>query len=130
VAIILTSWILQLTWGILNDPSFEIEDLNQIPSTDIISTLVQVGRTGLSTAGFYYIKQNFMQLGYYMYNGEKVHKGLNLLVIGYLLMIVGSLFGLLIDLAGLLSFAGLIITIVGYFKAADGLKSTIWSNPE
>lgn len=128
VAIFLTNWILQLIWGILNDPLFEIEDLNQIPSTDIISTLVQVGRTGLSLAGFYYLKQNFMQLSYYMYNGEKVHKGLNLLVIGYLLMIVGSLIGLLIELASFLSFAGLIVTIVGYFKASDGLKNTNWSN--
>ena len=130
VAIFLTNWILQLIWGILNDPSFEIEDLNQIPPTDIISTLVQVGRIGLSLAGFYYLKQNFIQLSYYMHNGEKVQKGLNLLVIGYLLMIGGSLLGLLIDLASMLNLAGLIITIVGFFKAADGLKNTIWSNRE
>ena len=130
VAIFLTNWILQLIWGILNDPSFEIEDLNQIPPTDIISTLMQVGRIGLSLAGFYYLKQNFIQLSYYMHNGEKVQKGLNLLVIGYLLMIGGSLLGLLIDLASMLNLAGLIITIVGFFKAADGLKNTIWSNRE
>ncbi|MFX1470863.1 MAG: hypothetical protein ACFFB8_19660 [Promethearchaeota archaeon] len=130
VAIFLTNWILQLIREIFNDPLFEIEDLEQIPSTDIISTLVQVGRTALSLAGFYYLKQNFRQLSFCMRNDEKVHKGLQLLVVGYSLLILGSFFGILLDLGSFLGLAGLIVTIVGYFKASDGLKNTIWSNPE
>jgi len=47
------NWLMQLIQEIFNDPLFEIEDLEQVPSSDIISTLAQVGRTGLSLAGFY-----------------------------------------------------------------------------
>ncbi|MFX1310684.1 MAG: DUF973 family protein [Promethearchaeota archaeon] len=130
VAIIATNWILQLIREIFNNPLFEIEDLEQIPSTNIISTLVQVGRIVLSIAGFYYLKQNFRQLSFCMRNDEKVHKGLQLLVVGYLLLILGSLIGIGVDLGSFLELAGLIITIVGYFKASDGLKNTIWSNPD
>ena len=130
VAIFLTNWILQLIREIFNDPLFEIEDLEQIPSTDIISTLVQIGRIALSLAGFYCLKQNFRQLSFSMRNDEKVHKGLQLLVTGYSLLILGSLIGIVLDLGSFLGLAGLIITIVGYFKASDGLKNTIWSNPE
>jgi hypothetical protein len=130
VAIFLTNWILQLIREIFNDPLFEIEDLEQIPSTDIISTLVEMGRIALSLAGFYYLKQNFRQLSFCMRNDEKVHKGLQLLVVGYSLLILGSLIGIVLDLGSFLGLAGLIITIVGYFKASDGLKNTIWSNPE
>jgi len=32
-----------------------------------------------------------------------------------------------VDLASLLGLVGLILTIVGYFKASNGLKRTIWS---
>ena len=62
-----------------------------------------------------------------MQNGRNVSKGLQLLVIGYLLQIIGYLLGLIVDLASFLGFIGLILTIVGYFKASNGLKSTIWS---
>ncbi|MHA1191989.1 MAG: DUF973 family protein [Promethearchaeota archaeon] len=127
VSFFVASWLMQLIQDIFNDPLFEIEDLEQVPSSDIISTLAQVGRTGLSLAGFYYLKQNFDQLSDYMRNGEKVSKGLQLLVIGYLLQIFGNLLGLIVDLASLLGLVGLILTIVGYFKASNGLKSTIWS---
>ena len=127
VGIIVTNWLMQLIQDIFNDPLFEIEDLEQVPSTDIITTLVQVGRTGLSLAGFYYLKQNFDQLGDYMQNGEKVSTGLILLVIGFLLQIFGSLIGLIIELLSVLGLAGLILTIVGYFQASNGLKNTIWS---
>jgi len=127
VSFIVANWFMQLIQDIFNDPLFEIEDLEQVPSSDIISTLAQVGRTGLSLAGFYYLKQNFDQLSDYMRNGEKVSKGLQLLVIGYLLQIFGNLLGLIVDLASLLGLVGLILTIVGYFKASNGLKSTIWS---
>ncbi len=127
VGIIVTNWLLQLIQDIFNDPLFELEDLEQVPSTDIIATLVQVGRTGLSLAGFYYLKQNFDQLGDYMQNSGKVSTGLILLVIGFLLQIFGNLIGLIVDLASLLGLVGLILTIVGYFKASNGLKSTIWS---
>ena len=127
VSFFVANWLMQLIQDIFNDPLFEIEDLEQVPSTDIISTLAQVGRTGLSLAGFYYLKQNFGQLSDYMRNGEKVSKGLQLLVIGFLLQIFGNLIGLIVDLASLLGLVGLILTIVGYFKASNGLKSTIWS---
>ena len=127
VSFIVANWLMQLIQDIFNDPLFEIEDLEQVPSSDIISTLAQVGRTGLSLAGFYYLKQNFGQLSDYMRNGEKVSKGLQLLVIGFLLQIFGNLIGLIVDLASLLGLVGLILTIVGYFKASNGLKSTIWS---
>jgi hypothetical protein len=127
VAIFVTNWLMQIIQDIFNDPLFEIEDLEQVPSTDIITTLAGVGRTGLSLAGFYYLKINFGQLSDYMQNGKNVSTGLQLLVIGYLLQILGSLIGLVIDLASLLGFVGLILTIVGYFKASRGLKSTIWS---
>jgi len=127
VGIIVANWLMQLIQDIFNDPLFEIEDLDQIPSTDIISTLAQVGRTGLSLAGFYYLKQNFEQLNGYMRNGRNVSKGLQLLVIGYLLQIIGNLIGLIVDFASLLGLVGLILTIVGYFKASNGLKSTTWS---
>lgn len=129
VAIFLTNWMLQLIQEILNDPSFEIEDLEQIPSTDIISTLVQVGRIALSLAGFYYLKQNFKQLSIYMQNDERVHKGLQFLVTGYSLLILGYLIEIIVALASFLALAGLIITIVGYFRASDGLKNTVWSFP-
>ena len=127
VSFIVANWLMQLIQDIFNDPLFEIEDLEQVPSSDIISTLAQIGRTGLSLAGFYYLKQNFGQLSDYMRNGEKVSKGLQLLVIGFLLQIFGNLIGLIVDLASLLGLVGLILTIVGYFKASNGLKSTIWS---
>ena len=127
VAIIVANWLLQLIQDIFNDPLFEIEDLEQVPSTDIISTLAGVGRTGLSLAGFYYLKKNFGQLSDYMRNGGKVFTGLQLLVIGYLLQILGDLIGLIVDLASVLGLVGLILIIVGYFKASNGLKSTIWS---
>ena len=130
VAFIAANWLMQLIQDIFNDPLFETEDLEQIPSTDIISTLAQVGRTGLSLAGFYYLKQNFEQLNDYMRNSEKVSKGLQLLVIGYLLQIFGNLIGLIVELASFLGLVGLILTIVGYFKASNGLKSTIWSQSE
>jgi len=127
VSFIVANWLMQLIQDIFNDPLFEIEDLDQVPSSDIISTLAQVGRTGLSLAGFYYLKQNFEQLNGYMRNGRNVSKGLQLLVIGYLLQIIGNLLGLIVDMASLLGLVGLILTIVGYFKASNGLKSTIWS---
>ncbi len=127
VAIIVANWLLQLIQDIFNDPLFEIEDLEQVPSTDIIGTLAGVGRTGLSLAGFYYLKKNFGQLSGYMRNGGRVFSGLQLLVIGYLLQILGDLIGLIVDLASVLGLVGLILTIVGYFKASNGLKSTIWS---
>jgi uncharacterized Tic20 family protein len=127
VSFIVANWFMQLIQDIFNDPLFEIEDLEQIPSSDIISTLAQVGRTGLSLAGFYYLKQNFEQLNGYMQNGGNISKGLQLLVIGYLLQIFGNLIGLIVDLASLLGLVGLILTIVGYFKASNGLKRTIWS---
>jgi hypothetical protein len=126
VAIIMTNWLLQLIQDIFNDPLFEIEDLEQVPSTDIISTLAEVGRIGLSLAGFYYLKQNFEQLSDTMRNGSQVSKGLQLLVIGYLLQIFGNLIGLVVDLASLLGLVGLILTIVGYFKASNGLKSAMY----
>ena len=133
VSIIVTNWLLQLVQDIFNDPLFEIEDLEQIPSTDIIATIAQVGRIGLSLAGFYYLKQNFGQLSDYMrlrvtsyvFTGY-VSEGFRLLVIGYFLQIVGYLIGLIVDLASLLGLVGLILTIVGYFKASNGLKSTIY----
>jgi len=127
VSFIVANWLMQLIQGIFNDPLFEIEDLEQVPSSDIISTLAQVGRTGLSLAGFYFLKQNFEQLNGYMQNGRNVSKGLQLLVIGYLLQIIGDFLGLIVDLASFLGLIGLILTIVGYFKASNGLKSTIWS---
>ncbi len=126
VAIFLTTWILELIWGIFNDPLFNVEDLEQIPSTDIISTLVGVGRIVLSLAGFYYLQRNFEQLDVYMQNGDKIVRGLRLLISGYLLLILGDLIGLVVDLGSLLGLVGLILTIVGYFKASDGLKNTIW----
>jgi len=134
VSIIVTNWLLQLVQDIFNDPLFEIEDLEQIPSTDIIATIAQVGRIGLSLAGFYYLKQNFGQLSDYMrlrvtgyvFTGY-VSEGFRLLVIGYFLQIVGYLIGLIVDLASLLGFVGLILIIVGFFKASNGLKSTTWS---
>jgi uncharacterized membrane protein len=129
VGIILTNWILQLIGEILNNPSFEIEDLEQIPSTDIISTLAQAGRIGLSIAGFYYLKQNFRQLSSYMRNDEKVHKGLKFLVIGYSLLILGDFIGIVVALGSFIGLAGLILTIAGYFQASDGLKITIWRIP-
>lgn len=127
VGIIVTNWLMQLIQDIFNDPLFEIEDLEQVPSTDIITTLVQVGRTGLSLAAFYYLKLNFDQLSDYMQNSGKVSTGFLLLVIGFLLQILGSLIGLIIDLLSVLGLVGLILTIVGYFKASNGLKNTIWS---
>ena len=127
VGIIVTNWLMQLIQDIFNDPLFEIEDLEQVPSTDIITALVQVGRTGLSLAAFFYLKLNFDQLSDYMQNGGKVSTGFILIVIGFLLQILGSLIGLIIELLSVLGLAGLIITIVGYFNASNGLKSTIWS---
>ena len=126
VSFIVANWLMQLIQDIFNDPLFEIQDLEQVPSTDIISTLAQVGRTGLSLAGFYYLKQNFDQLNEHMGKGGKVSKGLQLLVIGNLLQIFGDLIGIVVDLASLLGLVGFILTIVGYFKASNGLKSTIW----
>ena len=129
VAIFLTNWILQVIGEILNNPSFEIEDLEQIPSTDIISTFAQAGRIGLSIAAFYYLKQNFSQLSSYMRNDEKIHKGFKFLVIGYALLILGDLIGIVVALGSFVALAGLVITIGGYFQASDGLKITIWRIP-
>jgi hypothetical protein len=127
VAIFVTIWILQLIQEIFNDPLFEVEDLAQIPSTDVISTLMQVGHTSLYLGGFYYLKQNFRQLSVYMRNSEKVFTGFQLLVIGYILLILGYLIGLIVDLAGVIGLVGLILIIVGYFQASNGLKNTIWN---
>ncbi|MFW9867275.1 MAG: DUF973 family protein [Candidatus Thorarchaeota archaeon] len=126
VSIFVTNWLLQLIQDIFNDPLFEIEDLEQVPSTDIISVLAPIGREGLSLAGFYFLKQNFDNLSNSMRNGRKVSKGLQLLVIGYLLQILGNLIGLVVDLLSFLGFAGLILTLVGFFKASNGLRNTIW----
>lgn len=132
LAIIIINWYLGIIWEIFNDPSFDIEDLEELPSTEFISTIIEIGRTAVSLGGFYYLKKNFEQLVFYMQgpNSLKITKGFQFLVIGYALLIVGSLLGFIIFLGGLLSFAGLIITIVGYFRASDGLKNTIWSHPD
>ncbi len=127
VAIILMSYILQIVHNIFYDSSFDIEDLEQVPSTDIISTLVEVGRTILSIAGFYYLQQNFELLKNYTQTGEKIVKGFRYVVIGFSLMILGNLLGLVVDLASFLGLIGLIITIIGYFQASDGLKKAIWT---
>ncbi|MFW9951233.1 MAG: DUF973 family protein [Candidatus Thorarchaeota archaeon] len=127
VGVILMNWILQQIQEVFNDPLFELEDLEQLPSTDIISALTQVGRIGLSLAGFYYLKQNFTQLSAFMRNGGKVFTGFQLLIIGYLISILGTLIGLIVDLASILGLVGLILTIVGYFQASNGLQNTIWS---
>jgi hypothetical protein len=126
VGIILMNWILQIIQQIFNDPSFDVEDLEQVPSTAIISTLVEAGRILLSIAGFYYLQQNFEQLKNRIQNGEKIVKGFRLLIIGLVIMILGNLLGLIVDLASLLEFIGLIITIIGYFQASGGLKKAIW----
>jgi hypothetical protein len=126
VAIFMTNWLLQLIQDIFNDPLFEIEDIEQVPSTNIISAIAPIGREGLSLAAFYFLKRNFDQLGKYMRDGKKVSKGLQLLVIGYLLQIGGNLIGLVVDLLSILGFAGFILTIVGFFKASNGLRNTIW----
>ena len=127
VGIILMNYILQIVQNIFNDPSFDIEDLEQIPSTEIVSTLVEVGRTILSIAGFYYLQKNFELLKNYTQNGEKIVRGFRLIVTGFVIMILGNLLGLVIELASLLGLLGLIITIVGYFQAADGLKKARWT---
>ena len=126
VAIFMTNWLLEIIQDIFNDPLFEIEDIEQIPSTNIISTIAPIGREGLSLAAFYFLKQNFDKLSNNMRNGRKVSKGLQLLVFGYLLQILGNLIGLVVDLLSIIGFAGLILTIVGFFKASNGLRNTIW----
>jgi len=126
VAIFMTNWLLEIIQDIFNDPLFEIEDIEQVPSTNIISTIAPIGREGLSLAAFYFLKQNFDKLSNNMRNGRKVSKGLQLLVFGYLLQILGNLIGLVVDLLSIIGFAGLILTIVGFFKASNGLRNTIW----
>jgi hypothetical protein len=127
VGTFLMNYLLQIIHNIFYDPSFDIEDLGQIPSTGVISSLVEIGRIILSAAGFYYLLKNFEMLQHYIQNGEKIVRGFRLVVIGFSLMILGNLLGLVVDLASLLGFIGFIITIIGYFQAASGLKKAIWT---
>ena len=126
VAIIISNWILQIVREILNDPSFDVEDLEQVPPTAIISSLVEMGRILLSVAGFYYLKQNFEQLRGYMQNGGRIIKGLQLLISGNILLILGRLIALGVSLGSFLGLIGLLIIILGYFRISDGLKTTTW----
>jgi len=127
VGTILMNYLIQIIHNVFYDPSFNIADLEQLPSTAIISTLIGIGRIILSAAGFYYLLQNFKMLQGYMQFGEKIVTGFRLVVIGFSLMIVGNLLGLVVSFASFLGFIGLIIVIVGYFQAASGLKNAIWT---
>ena len=127
IGIFLMTYLLQIIHNILYDPSFDIEDLEQLPSTSIISILVGVGRIILSVIGFYYLKQNFEQLKNYTWNGEKIVSEFRLLIIGLSLMILGDLLGLVVSFASFLGLAGLIVTIIGYLLTSSELKKANWT---
>ena len=126
MAIIIATWILGLIREIINDPSFVIENLNQIPSTDIISAFVEAGRISLSIAGFYYLKKNYKQLYVYIEHGERIINGFDFLLAGYIILILSNFIGLIVAFANLLGFVCLILIIVGYFKTYDRLTTMRW----
>ncbi|MEJ2251157.1 MAG: hypothetical protein P8Y70_18150 [Candidatus Lokiarchaeota archaeon] len=131
VDIILINWLLQMIHGILINPSFQSEDLQQIPSINIginaSLNLMKVGSIVASIAGFYYLKTNFEELRIYTRNGKKIVKGFRLLVIGFSFMLLGSLLRMITDFLSFIEFIGLIVTIKGYFKTSDGLSEVFWT---
>ncbi|MFX0031696.1 MAG: DUF973 family protein [Promethearchaeota archaeon] len=130
IAIFVVNYVLEIIWEIFSDPSFDIDNLDvyleQVPSINLPSTLIELGRGVIYLLGFYFLKRNFDQLNPYLQNSRDVNKGFFLIILGYALSLIGSLLDILIDLGAFIGIAGMIISIVGYFKVSRGLKLLNW----
>ncbi len=122
---------------LLNSNNFDetaiTEFTNQAQSGGIFSTLLECAGLGLYAASFLQIKtffEGYEQLINDNLEKDRLQKGLMFLVVGYGLVAAGTLIGLgLSGFGSLLNIVGWILYLVGYFKAAKGLKQIRWGAP-